>query len=61
VAGLLYWYGIYPLHALVFRGMMKGIIRSVTDGKNDLKRAIAIAGLSPNRDFGRFVVGEGPR
>jgi len=25
--GLLYWYGIYPLHALVFRGMLRGIGR----------------------------------
>jgi uncharacterized protein YbjT (DUF2867 family) len=61
VAGLLYWYGIYPLHALVFRGMLKGIVRSVTDGKTDLKRTIAIAGLSPDRGFGRLVVGEGQK
>lgn len=26
--GLLYWYGIYPLHALVFRGMIQGLVRS---------------------------------
>ena len=26
--GLLYWYGIYPLHAAVFRGMLAGIIRA---------------------------------
>ena len=26
--GLLYWYGIYPLHAVVFRGMLKGITRA---------------------------------
>jgi len=23
--GLIYWYGIYPIHALVFRGMIRGI------------------------------------
>ena len=23
--GLLYWYGLYPIHWLVFRGMLKGI------------------------------------
>jgi len=28
LAGLAYWYGIYPLHALVFRGMLQGIARS---------------------------------
>ena len=27
--GLLYWYGIYPLHAFVFRGLFKGIISSI--------------------------------
>jgi uncharacterized protein YbjT (DUF2867 family) len=25
LSGLLYWYGIYPLHARVFRGMLRGI------------------------------------
>lgn len=25
--GLLYWYGLYPVHALVFRGMLRGICR----------------------------------
>jgi len=29
VPGLLYWYGLYPLHALVFRGMLEGIRRRV--------------------------------
>jgi len=28
VLGLLYWYGIYPLHAVVFRGMLAGIARA---------------------------------
>jgi uncharacterized protein YbjT (DUF2867 family) len=28
LAGLLYWYGIYPLHAAVFRGMLIGIARA---------------------------------
>jgi len=26
--GLLYWYGVYPLHAAVFRGMIAGIARA---------------------------------
>ena len=25
LAGLVYWYGLYPMHALVFRGMIAGI------------------------------------
>jgi uncharacterized protein YbjT (DUF2867 family) len=35
LAGLLYWDGIYPLHALIFRGMFRGIIRAIDE---DLKK-----------------------
>ena len=28
VLGLAYWYALYPLHALIFRGMLRGIARS---------------------------------
>jgi uncharacterized protein YbjT (DUF2867 family) len=28
--GLLYWYGLYPIHSLVFAGMLRGIARAVT-------------------------------
>ncbi|MDE2795948.1 MAG: SDR family oxidoreductase [Gemmatimonadota bacterium] len=28
VAGLAYWYGLYPLHWLIFRGMLRGIVRA---------------------------------
>jgi hypothetical protein len=28
LAGRLYWYGVYPLHAIVFRGMLRGIARA---------------------------------
>ena len=35
LAGLLYWYGIYPLHAFIFRGMFRGIIRAIDE---DLKK-----------------------
>ena len=31
LAGLAYWYGIYPLHAAVFRGMLTGIARAAGD------------------------------
>ena len=30
LAGLLYWYGVYPLHVLVFRGMLRGIAARAT-------------------------------
>ena len=31
LAGLLYWYGIYPLHRLVFAGMLQGIVRAIDE------------------------------
>ncbi len=34
--GLLYWYGIYPLHALVFRGMLREIARQARLGATTL-------------------------
>jgi len=33
LSGILYWYGIYPLHALVFRGMLKGAARAAETGR----------------------------
>jgi uncharacterized protein YbjT (DUF2867 family) len=32
LAGLAYWYGIYPLHRLVFAGMLRGIARAAEAG-----------------------------
>lgn len=29
LAGLLYWYGLYPIHRLVFSGMLRGIVRAI--------------------------------
>jgi len=29
LAGLLYWYGLYPAHRLVFAGMLRGIAKAV--------------------------------
>jgi uncharacterized protein YbjT (DUF2867 family) len=31
LAGLAYWYGVYPLHALVFRGMLRGLRERVEE------------------------------
>lgn len=30
IAGLLYWYGLYPIHKLIFAGMLRGIARAAT-------------------------------
>ncbi len=32
--GHLYWYGLYPLHQLVFAGMLRGIVKAM-DAKTD--------------------------
>ena len=31
VTGLAYWYGLYPLHRLIFSGMLEGIARAATN------------------------------
>ena len=31
--GIIYWYSIYPIHAIIFRGMAKAIVRKATDAK----------------------------
>ena len=30
LAGLAYWYGIWPLHELVFAGLLRGVARAAT-------------------------------
>jgi len=32
LAGLLYWYALYPLHAVIFRGMLSGIAARASSG-----------------------------
>jgi uncharacterized protein YbjT (DUF2867 family) len=32
LGGLLYWYALYPLHAIIFRGMLDGIAERATSG-----------------------------
>jgi len=31
LAGLMYWYLVYPLHQLVFAGMLRGIARAAEE------------------------------
>ncbi len=33
LSGLLYWYALYPVHAAVFRGMLRGIVRAAERGE----------------------------
>lgn len=35
LAGRLYWYALYPLHALVFRGMLRGIVAHIPAAGQD--------------------------
>ena len=30
--GLAYWYALYPLHQLVFAGMLRGIVEAIPGG-----------------------------
>ncbi|MEK7728478.1 MAG: SDR family oxidoreductase [candidate division KSB1 bacterium] len=29
IFGLLYWYALYPLHELIFRGMLRGVVKAI--------------------------------
>jgi len=49
VAGLLYWYGIYPLHGLVFSGMLNGIVKAVANKRTNGNSMGGVKRLSPNR------------
>ncbi len=33
LAGLVYWYGVYPIHRRVFAGMLRGIASRVADAR----------------------------
>ncbi len=35
LAGLLYWYGLWPLHSYIFRGMLRGIAKAAAPGGAD--------------------------
>ncbi|MCO5297093.1 MAG: DUF2867 domain-containing protein [Fimbriimonadaceae bacterium] len=45
LSGLLYWYGIFPLHRLVFKGMLDGIGRAVRGAPRALPRGRQVAAL----------------
>lgn len=34
LAGLVYWYALYPVHWLIFRGMLRGIVRAGVAGRS---------------------------
>ncbi|MDH5315870.1 MAG: SDR family oxidoreductase [Gemmatimonadota bacterium] len=38
LAGLIYWYGVWPIHAVVFRGMIRGIARAAIKVSADSRR-----------------------
>jgi hypothetical protein len=38
LAGLIYWYGVWPIHAVVFRGMIRGIARAAIRISAELRR-----------------------
>jgi hypothetical protein len=41
LAGLLYWYALYPLHAVIFRGMLAGIAARASSGGTRTPRPLA--------------------
>jgi hypothetical protein len=47
LSGLLYWYGILPLHALVFRAMLAGIARAALRGTRPGRATRALRAIAP--------------
>ena len=47
IPGLAYWYGIYPLHALVFQGMLSRIAEAANDRSDDRTGVAATDAKSP--------------
>jgi uncharacterized protein YbjT (DUF2867 family) len=41
VSGRLYWYGLFPVHAVIFRGLLRAIARRAAEGEADLRRDAA--------------------
>jgi hypothetical protein len=35
--GLAYWYALYPLHQLVFAGMLRGIVRAMPAARRETR------------------------
>jgi Protein of unknown function (DUF2867) len=64
LAGLLYWYGIYPIHARVFRGMLRGIAATAVRSHEEHTTTVAAPASSLARRAGRqdtAEVGTPPR
>ncbi|WFB34887.1 SDR family oxidoreductase [Kiritimatiellota bacterium B12222] len=36
LSGLLYWYGIYPVHVLIFKGMLRNLLKTAENNTSDL-------------------------
>lgn len=53
LAGMLYWYGIYPLHQFVFAGMLRNLARAaeVSDGTASPPRQIEVQATGSERPF----------
>jgi hypothetical protein len=60
LAGLAYWYALYPVHHFIFEGMLRRIERAaIASGSQSLARR---RGPTPRRGFGRsLATGPSPR
>jgi len=64
LGGLLYWYGVWPLHELLFRGMLRGIAHAATESAlhspGSLSQECSHASDSPRSAGLRGLDGHGP-
>lgn len=63
LAGLAYWYSIFPVHRMVFRGMLAGIARAACEGgRSDAGQPRATArARAPRRSASCAAASRGPR
>jgi uncharacterized protein YbjT (DUF2867 family)/lipocalin len=58
VAGRIYWYGVFPLHAVVFRGLLRRIAqRAVTDTAPAILSTFTYASVNVRTSYSRRVHG----
>jgi uncharacterized protein YbjT (DUF2867 family) len=55
LSGLLYWYGLYPIHKLVFAGMLRGIARAIDSADGEAEKDEAESDLRGAREPESFV------
>lgn len=57
VTGLAYWYLLYPAHALIFRGMLRGVAARATGNGAGHRSSLTCGGVAGSRGRQRQIIG----